>query len=102
MSDLCGLVHDRVKITGASVRRVRRHERSPPWTCQVSAPLSPNVSWARLALDVSTAVLDKALDSATQQSRELLDSLSVSEPPGLTFSPAGLSPGRVSRFVADL
>ncbi len=61
-----------------------------------------NVSSARLALDVSTAVLDKALDSATQQSRELLDSLSVSEPPGLTFSPAGLSPGRVSRFVADL
>lgn len=61
-----------------------------------------NVSSARLALDVSSVVLDKALDSATQQSRELLDSLSVSEPPGLTFSPAGLSPGRVSRFVADL
>jgi hypothetical protein len=67
----------------------------------LSAALT-NVSSARSAVDVSTAVLDKALDATMQQSRDLLDSLSVSEPPGLTFSPAGLSPGRVSRFVVDL
>lgn len=60
------------------------------------------MSAARLHLDVSTAVLDKALEVTTQSSSGLLDALSVSEPPGLTFSPAGLSPGRTSRFVADL
>jgi hypothetical protein len=30
------------------------------------------------------------------------DARSISEPPGLTFTRAGLSPGRTSRFVADL
>jgi hypothetical protein len=60
-----------------------------------------NVPAARLQLDVSAAALNKALDSTTQAASALLDSLSVSEPPGLTFSPAGLSPGRTSRFVAD-
>jgi hypothetical protein len=61
-----------------------------------------NVPAGRLQLDVSVAALNKALDTTTQASLALIDSLSVSEPPGLTFSPAGLSPGRTSRFVADL
>ncbi|MCU1361678.1 MAG: hypothetical protein JWN99_2967 [Ilumatobacteraceae bacterium] len=61
-----------------------------------------NYPASRLQLDVSAAALDKALDTTMQASRALVDSLSVSEPPGLTFSPSGLSPGRTSRFVADL
>jgi hypothetical protein len=61
-----------------------------------------NVPAARLQLDVSAAALNKALDSTAQAASALIDSLSVSEPAGLTFSPAGLSPGRTSRFVADL
>lgn len=61
-----------------------------------------NVPAARVQLDVSTAVLDMALDSTNQATLALVDALSVSEPAGLTFSPAGLSPGRTSRFVADL
>jgi hypothetical protein len=62
----------------------------------------PNVPAARLQLDVSTAVLDMAVETTKQASMALIDALSVSEPPGLTFSAAGLSPGRTSRFVADL
>ena len=46
--------------------------------------------------------MDMALDSTKQAALALVDALSVSEPAGLTFSPAGLSPGRTSRFVADL
>ena len=61
-----------------------------------------NVPAARAQLDVSTGVLDMALDSTKQATLALVDALSVSEPAGLTFSPAGLSPGRTSRFVADL
>jgi hypothetical protein len=61
-----------------------------------------NVPAARLQFDVSAAALDKALEATVQTSLALVDALSVSEPPGLTFSPAGLSPGRTSRFVADL
>jgi hypothetical protein len=33
---------------------------------------------------------------------EPADARSITEPPGLTFTPAGLSPGRTSRFVVDL
>jgi hypothetical protein len=62
----------------------------------------PSVTSARLQLDVATSVLDKALDTTKQSAMALVDALSVSEPPGLTFSAAGLSPGRSSRFVADL
>lgn len=61
-----------------------------------------NVSTARVQLEVSAAVLDRALESTSQQASALLEALSVDEPAGLTFSPKGLSPGRTSRFVADL
>lgn len=64
--------------------------------------LSTNVPAARVQLEATAAVLDRALDVTTQQSSALIGSLSVDEPAGLTFSPAGLSPGRSSRFVADL
>lgn len=66
-----------------------------------------NVTAPRLQLDVAMGTLDRSLDTGRDGRGSLatpdaVDSLSVSEPPGLTFSPAGLSPGRSSRFVADL
>jgi hypothetical protein len=61
-----------------------------------------NVSTARVQFGVSASALDKALAATTQEPSALIESRSVSEPPGLTFSPSGLSPGRSNRFVADL
>jgi hypothetical protein len=88
---------DRAFVRG----RGRRTRSTPVDVSGLSTALS-NVPAARLQLDVTTAVLDKALDTSTQAALTLIDALSVSEPPGLTFSPTGLSPGRTSRFVADL
>jgi hypothetical protein len=102
MSGICGFDHDRVKIVRGSVRGGGFATRSDAVDVSGLSTALPNVPSARLQLDVSTAVLDKALDTSTHASLALVDALSVSEPPGLTFSPAGLSPGRTSRFVADL
>jgi hypothetical protein len=41
-----------------------------------------------------------AIDATLEPHQD--DARSVCEPPGLVFSRRGLSPGRVSRFVADL
>jgi hypothetical protein len=49
----------------------------------------------RSATGVATAI-----DTTMEPHQD--DARSVCEPPGLVFSRRGLSPGRVSRFVADL
>lgn len=62
-----------------------------------------NLGTGRLQTEVATKVLAKALDTQTEAVASLVESLSVSVPPGLTFSPQGdLSAGRESRFIADL
>jgi hypothetical protein len=101
-ADLQTVVHDHVKIVSGCVRGARAPTRSTHVDVSGLSTALANVPSARLQLDVATAVLDKALDTTAQASLALVDALSVSEPPGLTFSPTGLSPGRTSRFVADL
>lgn len=62
-----------------------------------------NLGTGRLQTEVATKVLAKALDTQTEAVTSLVEALSVSVPPGLTFSPQGdLSAGRESRFIADL
>jgi hypothetical protein len=61
-----------------------------------------NLGTGRLQAEVATKVLAKALDTQTEAASSLIEALSVSVPAGLTFSPAGLSAGRESRFIADL
>lgn len=89
------------EVGGLRARRVRHGTIGLVDVSSLSTSLT-NVSSARVQLEASTAVLGRALDAMTQQSSALLGALSVDEPAGLTFSPAGLSPGRSSRFVADL
>jgi hypothetical protein len=95
-------VQDRVKIAASSVRAASTCRRSRAVDVTSLSTALSNVPAARVQLDVATAVLDTALDSSKHASLALVDALSVSEPAGLTFSPAGLSPGKSSRFVADL
>jgi hypothetical protein len=62
-----------------------------------------NLGTGRLQTEVATKVLAKALDTQTEAMASMVEALSVSVPPGLTFSPQGdLSAGRESRFIADL
>jgi hypothetical protein len=62
-----------------------------------------NLGTGRLQTEVATKVLAKALDSHTEAMTSMVEALSVSVPPGLTFSPQGdLSAGRERRFIADL
>lgn len=67
-----------------------------------SATALSNLTAGRVQLEASTKVLGMALDNEQASAATLLDSLSRIEPAGLTFSPAGLSAGRASRFIADL
>ena len=68
----------------------------------VSTAALANVATGRLQAEVATRVLGKAIDTEAAAVATLMDSLSMSEPAGLTFSPSGLSSGRESRFIADL
>ncbi len=61
-----------------------------------------NLGTGRLQTEVKTAVLGKALDTEVAAAASLIEALSVTEPAGLTFSAAGLSSGRASRYIADL
>ncbi len=61
-----------------------------------------NLGTGRLQAEVATTILGKALDTQVAAATSLIESLSVSEPAGLTFSPMGLSSGRARNFIADL
>jgi hypothetical protein len=60
----------------------------------------------RLQLEVGTAVLGKAMDTAASAVLQLVSSMTAataqSVPAGLTFSPAGLSAGSSNRVIATL
>jgi hypothetical protein len=63
---------------------------------------APSAAFAAHGQRVQTPSTELAATSAGPAFETLDDARSISEPPGLTFSRAGLSPGRTSRFVADL
>lgn len=54
----------------------------------------------QLAVDVQFGMQRKALDAASSQMTQLLDSMPV--PAGLTFGPDGPSKGDQRRFLANL
>ncbi len=83
-------------VAGADHRTIRDVEIS------TSTAALANLGTGRLQTEVKTAVLGKALDTEVAAAASLIEALSVSEPAGLTFSPAGLSSGRASRYIADL
>jgi hypothetical protein len=68
---------------------------------QIPAAMS-NLATGRLQIEVGTTVLGKALETTQAAAATLIDALSTSVPAGLTFSPAGLSPGQEHRFLGDL
>ena len=85
-----------------------------PWPCAMarrtvgdveisgSSAALANLGTGRLQVEVATKVLDVAIDATAQAAGILLESLSRTEPAGLTFSASGLSSGHESRFIADL
>ena len=85
------------RLVGSRVRRTITDVEISTSTAALA-----NLGTGRLQTEVKTAVLGKALDTEVVVAASLIEALSVSEPAGLTFSAAGLSSGRASRYIADL
>jgi hypothetical protein len=69
---------------------------------EISGASGAPASAGTLRLHTPSKVLGGEVDATVAAAAMPLETLSRIEPPGLLFSPTGLSAGSESRFIADL